>query len=85
MPSLPLRLSALLLALGLSACDDAPKFTQAEPGEARSGGGTTVRIAAQQPGIDRGGRLHLVKQLPMNLVDGGKGRAAGPHDIEDTH
>jgi CxxC motif-containing protein (DUF1111 family) len=43
MPSLPLRLSALFLALGLSACDDAPKFTEAEPGEARSGGSTTVR------------------------------------------
>ena len=43
MPSLPLRLSALFLALGLSACDDAPKFTRAEPGEARSGGSATVR------------------------------------------
>ena len=47
MPSLPLRLSALLLALGLSACDDAPKFTQAEPGEARSGGSATVRKTDQ--------------------------------------
>ncbi|MFJ2363056.1 di-heme oxidoredictase family protein [Pseudomonas sp. NPDC087697] len=43
MPSLPLRLSALILALGLSACDDAPRFTKAEPGEARSGGAATVR------------------------------------------
>ena len=41
MPSLPLRLS-LLLALGLAGCDEAPRFTQPEPGEARSGGGTTV-------------------------------------------
>ncbi|WP_460054427.1 di-heme oxidoreductase family protein [Pseudomonas sp. S2_D06] len=47
MPSLPLRLSALFLALGLSACDDAPKFTQAEPGEARSGGNATVRKTDQ--------------------------------------
>lgn len=47
MPSLPLRLSALFLALGLSACDDAPKFTQAEPGEARSGGSATVRKTDQ--------------------------------------
>ncbi|WP_336355324.1 di-heme oxidoredictase family protein [Pseudomonas granadensis] len=47
MPSLPLRLSALLLALGLSACDDAPRFTQAEPGEARSGGAATVRKSDQ--------------------------------------
>ena len=47
MPSLPLRLSALFLALGLSACDDAPKFTRAEPGEARSGGSATVRKTDQ--------------------------------------
>ena len=47
MPSLLLRLSALFLALGLSACDDAPRFTQAEPGEARSGGSTTVRKTDQ--------------------------------------
>jgi CxxC motif-containing protein (DUF1111 family) len=47
MPSLPLRLSALLLALGLSACDDAPRFTKAEPGEVRSGGAATVRKTDQ--------------------------------------
>lgn len=47
MPSLPLRLSALLLALGLSACDDAPRFTKAERGEARSGGAATVRKTDQ--------------------------------------
>jgi CxxC motif-containing protein (DUF1111 family) len=47
MPPLPLRLSALLLALGLSACDDAPRFTKAEPGEARSGGSATVRKTDQ--------------------------------------
>ncbi len=47
MPPLPLRLSALFLALGLSACDDAPKFTQAEPGETRSGGSATVRKTDQ--------------------------------------
>ena len=40
MPSLLLRLSAPLLALGLSACDDASRFTKAEIGEARSAGGT---------------------------------------------
>jgi CxxC motif-containing protein (DUF1111 family) len=32
----------LLGALLLSACDDAPRFTQAEPGEALSGGNATV-------------------------------------------
>ncbi|MDR6916182.1 CxxC motif-containing protein (DUF1111 family) [Pseudomonas sp. 3296] len=47
MPPLPLRLSALLLALSLSACDDAPRFTKAEPGEARSGGSATVRKTDQ--------------------------------------
>ncbi|MGE8066105.1 di-heme oxidoredictase family protein [Pseudomonas sp. NPDC089569] len=47
MPPLLLRLSALFLAVSLSACDDAPRFTKAEPGEARSGGGTTVRKTDQ--------------------------------------
>ncbi|MCK1791366.1 di-heme oxidoredictase family protein [Pseudomonas violetae] len=47
MPSLLLRLSALFLALCLSACDDAPRFTKAEPGEAQSGGSTTVRKTDQ--------------------------------------
>ncbi|MSU93780.1 thiol oxidoreductase [Pseudomonas mandelii] len=47
MPSLLLRLSALFLALGLSACDDAPRFTKAEPGEALSGGAATVRKTDQ--------------------------------------
>ena len=47
MLSLPLRLSALFLALCLSACDDAPRFTKAEPGEARSGGSATVRKTDQ--------------------------------------
>ena len=47
MLSLPLRLSTLLLALSLSACDDVPHFTKAEPGEARSGGSATVNKADQ--------------------------------------
>ncbi|MDO7901771.1 di-heme oxidoredictase family protein [Pseudomonas sp. K1(2024)] len=36
------RLPLLLLASVLAACDDAPRFTQAEPGEALSGGQATV-------------------------------------------
>ena len=40
-----LRLSPLLLATALAACDDAPRFTQAEPGEALSGGQATVQRA----------------------------------------
>ncbi|MFW0759329.1 di-heme oxidoredictase family protein [Pseudomonas sp. H11T01] len=47
MPSLLLRLSALFMALSLSACDDVPHFTKAEPGEARSGGSATVRKTDQ--------------------------------------
>ncbi|MBV6286006.1 di-heme oxidoredictase family protein [Pseudomonas aegrilactucae] len=42
MPALLHRASPLLLALALSACDDAPRFTQAEPGEARAGDSATV-------------------------------------------
>jgi CxxC motif-containing protein (DUF1111 family) len=38
---------ALLLALGLAACDKTPQFTQAEPGEALSAGSATVRKADQ--------------------------------------
>ncbi|TLG87976.1 thiol oxidoreductase, partial [Pseudomonas edaphica] len=38
----PLRLCAALMALSLTACDDAPRFTKAEPGESRAGGATTV-------------------------------------------
>ncbi|SDH81348.1 CxxC motif-containing protein, DUF1111 family [Pseudomonas benzenivorans] len=38
----PLRLLLPLLALGLAACDQAPRFTQAEPGEALSAGNATV-------------------------------------------
>ncbi len=38
----PLRLLLPLLALGLAACDQAPRFTQAEPGEALSAGSATV-------------------------------------------
>lgn len=42
-----LRLSAGLMAMSLVACDDAPRFTQAEPGEARAGGATTVNKHGQ--------------------------------------
>jgi len=37
------HLPLLLLALGLAGCDQAPRFTQAEPGEALSAGAATVR------------------------------------------
>ena len=41
------RLSVACMALGLTACDNAPRFTQAEPGEARAGGATTVNKGDQ--------------------------------------
>src|ERR1700743_2132656 len=49
MPPLPLRLSALFLALCLSACDDAPRFTKAAHGEAGAGGETTAHKPDQNP------------------------------------
>src|SRR3979490_2665308 len=53
MPLQPLRLSTLLLVLGLSGCDNTPKFSQPEPGEENSGGSATVfrsdRQAFSQP------------------------------------
>ena len=42
MPAPLHRLLLLSLALGVSACDQAPRFTQAEPGEALSAGSATV-------------------------------------------
>ncbi|WP_369958799.1 di-heme oxidoredictase family protein [Pseudomonas benzenivorans] len=41
LPRLP-ALPCILLACALTACDQAPRFTQAEPGEALSGGSATV-------------------------------------------
>jgi hypothetical protein len=78
MPSLPLRLSALFLALGLSACDDAPRFTKAEPGEARSGGSDDraqdrsecVFLAFGQPAAVAACGLQRRQQLfPQSLGD----------------
>ncbi|MFR0672613.1 di-heme oxidoredictase family protein [Enterobacterales bacterium AW_CKDN230030176-1A_HGKHYDSX7] len=43
-----LRLSPLLLLCALTACDDASRFTQAGPGEALSGGTTTVQRQDRQ-------------------------------------
>lgn len=69
MSSLPFRLSALLLALGLTACDDAPRFTQAEPGEALAGGSSTVdkrdRKAFSMPSAN----LSLEGRLNFNVGD----------------
>ena len=67
MPSLPLRLSTLLLVLGLSACDDAPRFTQAEPGEARSGGSTTVRKTDRNAFSLPSANLSPTRRLDFNV------------------
>ncbi|UVJ43203.1 c-type cytochrome [Pseudomonas sp. LS1212] len=69
MSSLPFRLFALLLALGLTACDDAPRFTQAEPGEALAGGSSTFdkrdRKAFSMPSAN----LSLEGRLNFNVGD----------------
>jgi CxxC motif-containing protein (DUF1111 family) len=41
------RLPSLLLVFGLAACDQSPRLTQAEPGEALSAGSATVNKADQ--------------------------------------
>ena len=43
MHSFPVRLPWLALCLGLAACDQGPRFTAPEPGEALSAGAATVR------------------------------------------
>lgn len=43
----PYRVVLLALGLSLAACDQTPRFTQAEPGEALSAGSATVRKADQ--------------------------------------
>ena len=67
MPSLLRLCLPLLLALPLAACDEAPRFTQAEPGEARAGGDTTVnrgdRGAYQMPSAN----LTPARRLDFNV------------------
>ncbi|WP_249671895.1 di-heme oxidoreductase family protein [Pseudomonas abieticivorans] len=43
----PVRYTALLLAACLAGCDEAPRFTKAEPGEAQSAGSATVKRSDQ--------------------------------------
>ena len=38
----PYRVALLALGLSLAACDQTPRFTQSEPGEALSAGSATV-------------------------------------------
>ncbi|WP_095154725.1 di-heme oxidoredictase family protein [Pseudomonas sp. Irchel 3E13] len=67
MPS-PLRLCLpLLLALPLAACDEAPRFTQAEPGEARAGGDTTVNRGDQNAYSMPSANLSAARRLDFHV------------------
>lgn len=65
-PVLPL--TALLLALGLVACDDQPpRFEQAEPGEALSGGSATVMKFDQNAFSMPSANLSPVRRLDFSV------------------
>ena len=67
MPS-PLRLCLpLLLALPLAACDEAPRFTKAEPGEARAGGDTTVNRGDQNAYAMPSANLSAARRLDFHV------------------
>jgi len=57
----------LLLAMALSACDDAPRFAKAEPGEALSGGNTTVNKADQNAFSLPSANLSPVRRLDFSV------------------
>ncbi|MCO8162136.1 c-type cytochrome [Pseudomonas sp. 21LCFQ010] len=64
----PLRTSlALLLTLTLSGCDEAPRFTQAEPGEALSGGAATVHRSDQNAFSLPSANLPPVRRLDFSV------------------
>ncbi len=66
--SMPLRLSLVFLStLVLTACDDAPRFTQAEPGEALSGGSATVRKSDQNAFSMPSANLSPVRRLDFSV------------------
>ncbi len=59
---------ALLLALGLTACDEnPPRFEQAEPGEALSGGSTTVIKSDQNAFSMPSANLSPVRRLDFSV------------------
>ncbi|KPX13926.1 putative lipoprotein [Pseudomonas amygdali pv. dendropanacis] len=63
-----LRLSlALLTTLAVSACDDAPRFTHAEPGEALSGGSATVRKSDHSAFSMPSANLSPVRRLDFSV------------------
>ncbi|MBN6713115.1 c-type cytochrome [Pseudomonas capsici] len=66
--SMPLRLSLVFLStLVLTACDDAPRFTQAEPGEALSGGSATVGKSDQNAFSMPSANLSPVRRLDFSV------------------
>lgn len=65
---MPLRLSLVFLStLVLTACDDAPRFTQAEPGEALSGGSATVGKSDQNAFSMPSANLSPVRRLDFSV------------------
>ncbi|WP_263142433.1 di-heme oxidoredictase family protein [Pseudomonas sp. RIT-PI-AD] len=61
------RLPPLLLALCLAACDQAPRFTQAEPGEALSAGAATVRQVGRNAFSMPSGNLSPTRRLDFSV------------------
>ncbi len=61
------RLLPWLLALGLVACDDAPRFTQAEPGEALGGGTATVNKRDSNAFSMPSANLSAVRRLDFSV------------------
>ena len=57
----------LLAILIVSGCDDAPRFTQAEPGEALSGGSATVRKSDQNAFSMPSANLTPVRRLDFSV------------------
>ena len=67
MPSLLRLCLPLFLATLLAACDEAPRFTQAEPGEARAGGDTTVNRDDQKAFSMPSANLTPAKRLDFHV------------------
>ncbi|RJG11813.1 thiol oxidoreductase [Pseudomonas cavernicola] len=67
MPRLFSLLPLLLLALGLASCDDAPRFSQAEPGEALSAGSTTVRKSDHNAFSQPSANLSPLRRLDFSV------------------
>lgn len=57
----------LLMALAMSGCDDAPRFTAAEPGESRSGGATTVNKSDRNAFSMPSANLSPVRRLDFSV------------------